>query len=179
MQHSGDVPARGILLEKLAMYHTQHRVESMLYVSDENWESNKDYFHVELLSALGLLVTPATLLVCLGWHLLADPPIFQAVVAEVRNVKTLGENPKDVDKALADGVDLRDTRNTCPKFAAAFYETLRLRMTGLPRIARHDFDFDVPWSSKLDDNEEGRGPANASVYYQHRPVGLGPRGDRV
>ncbi|KEY65624.1 hypothetical protein S7711_07873 [Stachybotrys chartarum IBT 7711] len=149
--------ARRVLLEKLAMYHTKHWVCRMttaahrinaVYLSDENWESNKDYFRVELLSALGLLVTPATLMVWLVWHLLADPPVFQAVVAEVRTAKTLGENSKEVDESLADGVDLRDIRNTCPKFAAAFYETLRLHMTGLPRIARHDFDFDVPWSSK-------------------------------
>jgi cytochrome P450 len=109
-------------------------------MSDPEWESNKDYFNVELLTSLGLMVTPSTMAVWMIRHLLLRPELLDRVVKEARN-------PDALD---AEGnIDLIRIRESFPFLAACLYETLRLHMTAIPRLAKADFDVAVPNSQPI------------------------------
>lgn len=145
--------ARNFLHTRLREFHMEHRdarVKSVAHGinivahSDPCWENNPDYYNIEMVSALGLLATPSTLSVWLLRHLLTAPEVLDRVVEEV---KRLG-----VCKGEAVGsvrLDLADVRTLCPWLVASWYETLRLHMTGVPRLARHDFTLSVPGCAPL------------------------------
>ncbi|PFH55339.1 hypothetical protein XA68_18560 [Ophiocordyceps unilateralis] len=126
--------ARSFLLDRLRSFHRQH-VESRTWsvahrinavaMTDANWEDNEDYYRCELLEALGLLATASTLSVWLVRHLLADPDLLRTVVSQVRRLESS---------------DLASVRTTCPHLVAAWYETLRLHVTAVPRVATRDID---------------------------------------
>ncbi|PHH64035.1 hypothetical protein CDD80_1165 [Ophiocordyceps camponoti-rufipedis] len=125
--------ARSFLLDRLRAFHRQHRESRTLSVAhrinavamtDAHWEDNDDYYRCELLEALGLLATASTLSVWLVRHLLADEELLRDVVAEVRRA---AESTEDV-------------RTGCPLLVAAWYETLRLHVTAVPRVATRDLD---------------------------------------
>jgi hypothetical protein len=130
--------SREFLLARLRQFHKHHRAArtqstahklNPIALSDPDWENNPDYFGIELLSSIGLLGTGNTLIVWMVWHLLAQPRTFKAVVDEVRALGLVEGQP-----------DIRDIHATCPHLAAAWHETLRLHMTGVPRLVRRAFD---------------------------------------
>ncbi len=88
-----------------------------------------------MVSALGLLATPSTLSVWLVRHLLAAPEILRRVVDEVQQLPVVPGHTSGLPR-----LDLARVRELCPWLVAAWYETLRLHMTGVPRLARHAFD---------------------------------------
>ncbi|RDA82491.1 hypothetical protein CP532_2568 [Ophiocordyceps camponoti-leonardi (nom. inval.)] len=125
--------ARSFLLKRLVAFHRQHRQSrrtsvahriNAVAMTDANWEDNDDYYRCELLEALGLLATASTLSVWLVRHLLADDGLRRRVVDEVRSLPP----------------DLADLKTTCPHLVAAWYETLRLHVTAVPRVATRDID---------------------------------------
>lgn len=98
-----------------------------------------------MVSALGLLATPSTLSVWLVRHLLAaSPEILAKVVAEV---DLLGDVPGQ--STGFPRLDLSGIRARCPWLVASWYESLRLHMTGVPRLARHAFTLTTPTTSPL------------------------------
>ncbi|EJD40136.1 cytochrome P450, partial [Auricularia subglabra TFB-10046 SS5] len=141
--------ARNFLHTRLRAFHAEHRsarVQSVAHGinimahSDPDWESNADYYSIELVSALGLLATPSTLAVWLVRHLLAAPrELLDRVVKEALSLP-----------AAADGrrLDISEVRTRCPWLVAAWYETLRLHMTGVPRLARHAFELPLQGSNR-------------------------------
>ncbi|KAH6989486.1 cytochrome P450 [Ilyonectria sp. MPI-CAGE-AT-0026] len=145
--------SRKFLTDRLRAFHAEHRearVQTVAHAinvvahSDSNWETNPDYFNIEMVSALGLLATPSTLSVWLMRHLLAAPELMRVIVEEVQQLK-------DVQGELsgAPRLDLTDVRTLCPWLVASWYENLRLHMTGVPRLARHDFNLNLPGSDPL------------------------------
>ncbi|UNI23147.1 hypothetical protein JDV02_008983 [Purpureocillium takamizusanense] len=131
--------ARELLVDRLMAFHREHRASRVssaahrinaIRMNSEDWEGNPDYYKCELLQALGLLPTTSTLTTWLFRHLLVNPALRRQVVAEVRR---LGRH--DVDGRP----DMSDVRTTCPHLVAAWYETLRLSMTIVPRVATEDF----------------------------------------
>lgn len=145
--------SRKFLSTRLRDFHQQHRESRVQTVahginvvahSDPDWETNPDYFNIEMVSALGLLATPSTLSVWLMRHLLATPDMLRIVVQEVSQLQDIpGENTG------APRLDIADVRTLCPWLVAAWYENLRLHMTGVPRLARHDFNLNLPGSDPL------------------------------
>lgn len=133
--------ARNFLHSRLRAFHEQHRDSRIHSVahginimahSDPDWESSADYYSIELVSALGLLATPSTLAVWLVRHLLAAPrELLDRVIDEARSLPVAESG---------DRLDLAGVRTRCPWLVAAWYETLRLHMTGVPRLARHAFE---------------------------------------
>lgn len=135
--------ARKFLNARLKSFHAEHRasrVKSVAHAinaiaqSDPNWESNPDYFNIEMVSALGLLATPSTLSVWLIRHLLTEPELMKIIVEEVKKLHVI----REMDSTR---LDLDNIRDVCPWLVASWYENLRLHMTAVPRIARHDFTF--------------------------------------
>ncbi|KAJ4261617.1 hypothetical protein NW762_007049 [Fusarium torreyae] len=143
--------SRKFLLKRLREFHLQHREAraqttahsiNVIAHSDPNWEKNPDYYHIEMVTALGLLATTSTLVVWLTRHLLTDAELVQVVLKEVQNLKHVeGEDKPRLDFA--------QVRTECPWLMASWYETLRLHMTGVARIARHDFDLVLPDSEPI------------------------------
>ncbi|PHH77094.1 hypothetical protein CDD82_3671 [Ophiocordyceps australis] len=126
--------AREFLVSRLKRFHATHqntRKHSVAHrinavaMTDAQWESNDDYYRVELLEALGLLATASTLSVWLVREIIARPALLAAVEREVR---ASGEN---------------NVRASCPTLVAAWYETLRLHMTLVPRVASQGFTLDL------------------------------------
>ncbi|KAF4985813.1 hypothetical protein FDECE_16295 [Fusarium decemcellulare] len=146
--------SRKFLSERLREFHIKHRESRVQTVahginvvahSDPNWETNPDYYNIEMVSALGLLATPSTLSVWLMRHLLATPELLQVIVNEVHKLEVVqGEDTKTPK------LDLTDVRTLCPWLVAAWYENLRLHMTGVPRLARHDFTLNLPGCEPLE-----------------------------
>ncbi|RGP68783.1 cholesterol 7-alpha-monooxygenase [Fusarium longipes] len=143
--------SRKFLLKRLREFHLQHREAriqatahsiNVVAHSDPNWETNADYYHIEMVSALGLLATTSTLAVWLIRHLLTDPELVQVVLKEVQQVKNV--EGEDLPR-----LDFANVRSECPWLMAAWYETLRLHMTGVARIARHDFMLNMPGSDPI------------------------------
>ncbi|KPM39893.1 hypothetical protein AK830_g6669 [Neonectria ditissima] len=143
--------SRRFLSSRLREFHAQHRsarVQSVAHAinvvaqADPDWETNDDYFNIEMVSALGLLATPSTLSVWLMRHLLEAPDLLNAIVQEVQRLN-------DVQSEFGARLDLTNVKTLCPWLVASWYETLRLHMTGVPRLARHDFDLNVPDSDPL------------------------------
>jgi cytochrome P450 len=141
--------ARAFIVDRLRSFHVKnresrlrqiaHRINAVV-LSDPNWESNKDYFNVELLTSLGLLVTPSSMAVWMIRHLLMRPDLFDRVAKEARD-------PNALD---AEGnIDVARIRESFPFLAACLYETLRLHMTAIPRLAKTDFDVAVPNSQPI------------------------------
>lgn len=141
--------ARALIIDRLRSFHVKnrdsrlrqiaHRINAVV-LSDPNWESNKDYFNVELLTSLGLLVTPSSMAVWMIRHLLMRPDLFDRVVKEARDANVLD----------AEGnIDVARIRESFPFLAACLYETLRLHMTAIPRLAKTDFDVAVPNSQPI------------------------------
>ncbi|KAF5024310.1 hypothetical protein F66182_3587 [Fusarium sp. NRRL 66182] len=138
--------SRRFLIPRLREFHHQHRQARMQTTahsinvvahSDPNWETNPDYYHIEMVSALGLLGTTSTLAVWLARHLLTASGLMEVVLEEAQRLKLVqGEQRPRLDFA--------NVRAECPWLVAAWYETLRLHMTGVARIARHDFDLNIP-----------------------------------
>lgn len=127
------------------MRHREARVQTVAHGinvvahSDPNWETNADYYNIEMVSALGLLATPSTLSVWLMRHLLATPELLRVIEEEVQRLPVIeGEGPGTTK------LDLTDVKTVCPWLVASWYETLRLHMTGVPRLARHDFTLALP-----------------------------------
>ncbi|KAL7787835.1 cytochrome P450 [Trichoderma ceciliae] len=141
--------ARALILERLRSFHFNnrdsrlrqiaHRINAVA-LSDPEWESNKDYFNVELLTSLGLLVTPSSMSVWLIRHLLMRPDLLSRVVKEARDPKILDADGK---------IDVARIRESFPFLAACLYETLRLHMTAIPRLAKTDIDIPVPNSQPI------------------------------
>ncbi|QPC76082.1 hypothetical protein HYE68_006834 [Fusarium pseudograminearum] len=145
--------SRKFLLKRLREFHLQHREArvqttghsiNVVASSDPDWENNPDYYHIEMVSALGLLATTSTLAVWLTRHLLTDPELVKVVLKEVEQVKYV--EGEDEDKPR---LDFADVRSECPWLMASWYETLRLHMTGVARIARHDFMLNIPGSEPI------------------------------
>ncbi|KAI1795100.1 cytochrome P450 [Ganoderma leucocontextum] len=145
--------SRAFLSRRLQEFHHTHRSSRIRTVahainviaqSDPQWETNPDYFNIEMVSALGLLATPSTLSVWLVRHLLAAPEILHLIVQEVRQLPVI---PGDISGLPR--LDLTHVRELCPWLVASWYETLRLHMTGVPRLARHAFDLSLPDSDPL------------------------------
>ncbi|KAM0498706.1 hypothetical protein ACHAP8_005925 [Fusarium lateritium] len=145
--------SRKFLLKRLREFHLQHREArvqttghsiNVVAHSDPNWENNPDYYHIEMVSALGLLATTSTLAVWLTRHLLTDPELTQVILKEVQQVKYV--EGEDEDKPR---LDFANVRSECPWLMASWYETLRLHMTGVARIARHDFMLNMPGSEPI------------------------------
>ncbi|KAK5992479.1 Cytochrome P450 monooxygenase nodJ-like protein [Cladobotryum mycophilum] len=145
------VEARRDVLAYLRSFHfldRENRVQQLAHrlnivaMADPSWESNPDYFHVELLTAQGLIVTPSAMVTWLVRHLLASRDVLQRAAAEVRG---------GIDAAdLRDGkLDADHVRKTCPTLVASLHETLRLHMTAIPRVAKKDFDLPTPDSQVL------------------------------
>ncbi|KAF9773805.1 hypothetical protein IL306_008319 [Fusarium sp. DS 682] len=143
--------SRKYLLTRLREFHLQHREArvqttahsiNVVAHSDPDWETNPDYYHIEMVSALGLLATTSTLAVWLTRHLLADPELIKVILNEVQQLKHVeGEDKPRLDFA--------NVRTECPWLMASWYETLRLHMTGVARIARHDFMLNLPDSDPV------------------------------
>ncbi|KAH8121547.1 hypothetical protein ACSS6W_004692 [Trichoderma asperelloides] len=141
--------ARTFIIDRLQASHANnrasrvrqiaHRINAVV-MSDPEWESNKDYFNVELLTSLGLMVTPSTMAVWMIRHLLLRPDLFDRVIKEARNPNALDEEGN---------IDLTRIRESFPFLAACLYETLRLHMTAIPRVAKADFDVTVPNSQPI------------------------------
>ncbi|RFU74799.1 hypothetical protein TARUN_7451 [Trichoderma arundinaceum] len=136
--------ARALIIDRLRSFHFNnrdarlrqiaHRINAVA-LSDPEWESNKDYFNVELLTSLGLLVTPSSMAVWMIRHLLMRPDLLGRVVKEARD-------PSILD---AEGnIDVARIRESFPFLAACLYETLRLHMTAIPRLAKTDLDIAGP-----------------------------------
>ncbi|KAK7426284.1 hypothetical protein QQZ08_007184 [Neonectria magnoliae] len=145
--------SRKFLSSRLREFHARHRearVQSVAHAinvvaqADPGWETNKDYFNIEMVSALGLLATPSTLSVWLMRHLLATPDLLRVIVEEVRRL-----NDVQGEFSGAPRLDLTGVKTLCPWLVASWYETLRLHMTGVPRLARHDFNLNIPGSDPL------------------------------
>ncbi|KAH7004946.1 cytochrome P450 [Fusarium venenatum] len=145
--------SRKFLLKRLQEFHLQHREArvqttghsiNVVAHSDPNWENNPDYYHIEMVSALGLLATTSTLAVWLTHHLLTDPELTQVILKEVQQVKYV--EGEDENKPR---LDFANVRSECPWLMASWYETLRLHMTGVARIARHDFMLNMPGSEPI------------------------------
>lgn len=143
--------SRKYLLTRLREFHLEHREArvkttahsiNVVAHSDPNWETNPDYYHIEMVSALGLLATTSTLAVWLTRHLLTDPELMNIILNEVQQLKHVeGEDKPRLDFA--------NVRTECPWLMASWYETLRLHMTGVARIARHDFMLNLPDSDPI------------------------------
>ncbi|KKO97486.1 hypothetical protein THAR02_10407 [Trichoderma harzianum] len=141
--------ARALIISKLKAFHFNnrdsrlrqiaHRINAVA-LSDTEWESNKDYFNVELLTSLGLLVTPSSMAVWMIRHLLMRPDLLARVVKEARN--------PDIHDAEG-RIDVARIRESFPFLAACLYETLRLHMTAIPRLAKTDLDIAVPNSQPI------------------------------
>ncbi|KAL7924121.1 cytochrome P450 [Trichoderma austrokoningii] len=141
--------ARAFIINRLQAAHANnrpsrvrqiaHRINAVV-MSDPDWESNKDYFNVELLTSLGLMVTPSTMAVWMVRHLLLRPDLLDRVVKEARNPNALDDEGN---------IDLIRIRESFPFLAACVYETLRLHMTAIPRVAKADFDVAVPNSQPI------------------------------
>ncbi|KAM0249898.1 hypothetical protein ACHAQJ_008837 [Trichoderma viride] len=141
--------ARTFLVDTLRNFHFNnrdtrlrqiaHRINAVV-LSDPEWESNKDYFNVELLTSLGLLVTPSSMTVWMIRHLLMRPDLLSRVIKEARDPKILDEQGN---------IDVARIRESFPFLAACLYETLRLHMTAIPRVAKSDFDVAVPDSQPV------------------------------
>ncbi|KAI5460292.1 cytochrome P450 [Mariannaea sp. PMI_226] len=145
--------SRKFLSNRLREFHHQHRESRVRTVahginvvahSDPNWESNPDYFNIEMVSALGLLATPSTLSVWLMRHLLAAPDMLHIIVNEVQQLGDVIGEDSGIPR-----LDLSNVRTLCPWLVASWYETLRLHMTGVPRLARNDFNLNLPGSDPL------------------------------
>ncbi|PIL37513.1 cytochrome P450 [Ganoderma sinense ZZ0214-1] len=145
--------SRAFLSRRLQEFHFAHRSSRVQTVahginviahSDPQWETNPDYFNIEMVSALGLLATPSTLSVWLVRHLLASPAILRLVADEVQRLPVVPGETSGLPR-----LDLARVRELCPWLVAAWYETLRLHMTGVPRLARHAFDFALPDSDPV------------------------------
>lgn len=145
--------SRKFLSTRLRQFHMQHRearVQTVAHAinvvahSDPNWETNADYYNIEMVSALGLLATPSTLSVWLMRHLLSTPDLLPVILQEVQKLPVIrGDAPGTTS------LDLTDVKTLCPWLVAAWYETLRLHMTGVPRLARHDFNINLPGCDPL------------------------------
>ncbi|SCV50988.1 uncharacterized protein FFB14_11756 [Fusarium fujikuroi] len=143
--------SRKYLLARLRKFHLEHREArvqttahsiNVVAHSDPNWENNPDYYHIEMVSALGLLATTSTLAVWLTRHLLTDSELIKVILNEVQQLKHVeGEDKPRLDFA--------NVRTECPWLMASWYETLRLHMTGVARIARHDFMLNLPDSDPI------------------------------
>ncbi|KAI1058749.1 hypothetical protein LB507_003654 [Fusarium sp. FIESC RH6] len=143
--------SRKFLLTRLREFHMQHREArvqttahsiNVVAHSDPDWETNADYYHIEMVTALGLLATTSTLAVWLTRHLLTDLELVQVVLKEVQQLKMVeGEDKPRLDFA--------NVRTECPWLMASWYESLRLHMTGVARIARHDFMLNIPGSDTI------------------------------
>lgn len=141
--------ARALIIDRLRSFHFNnrdsrlrqiaHRINAVA-LSDNNWESNKDYFNVELLTSLGLLVTPSSMAVWLIRHLLMRPDLLDRVVKEARNPNILDAEGR---------IDVARIRESFPFLAACLYETMRLHMTAIPRLAKTDLDIAVPNSQPI------------------------------
>ncbi|KAF7546141.1 hypothetical protein G7046_g9394 [Stylonectria norvegica] len=90
--------SRKFLNTRLQAFHAEHResrVQSVAHginvvaQADPDWESNPDYFNIEMVSALGLLATPSTLSVWLMRHLLATPDLLRVIIDEVHRLGVL------------------------------------------------------------------------------------------
>ncbi|KAF4980369.1 hypothetical protein FZEAL_3599 [Fusarium zealandicum] len=145
--------SRKFLSTRLREFHNQHRESRVRTVahainvvahSDPNWETNPDYYNIEMVSALGLLATPSTLSVWLVRHLLATPELLRVIMREVDGLEVVQAETLDSPK-----LDLAHVRTLCPWLVASWYETLRLHMTGVPRLARHAFSLAVPGTEPL------------------------------
>ncbi|KOS21402.1 Cytochrome P450 78A6 [Escovopsis weberi] len=68
-------------------------------------------------------------------HLLSDQLTLRRVVSQVRSI----------DSASLDGgkMDVDHINRTCPMLVASAYETMRLHMTAVPRVAKQDFQVPV------------------------------------
>ncbi|KJZ76982.1 hypothetical protein HIM_03859 [Hirsutella minnesotensis 3608] len=142
--------ARDFLLEKLMAFHranpkcaeqsVAHYINAIA-MNDQDWRNNKDYYRCELLEALGLLATASTLSAWLLRHLLASPELLEKVVREVRMLKP--SEPSTACSPASERMEGEDIRITCPHLVAAWYETLRLHVTAVPRVASGDFDLAV------------------------------------
>ncbi|KAL7901799.1 cytochrome P450 [Trichoderma sp. TUCIM 5745] len=141
--------ARAFIINRLQAAHANNRASRVnqiahrinaIVMSDPEWESNKDYFNVELLTSLGLMVTPSTMAVWMIRHLLLRPDLLARVVKEARNPDALDEEGN---------IDLIRIRESFPFLTACLYETLRLHMTAIPRLAKADFDVPVPNSQPI------------------------------
>jgi hypothetical protein len=56
---------------------------------------------------------------------------------------------KNVEGEDTPRLDFANVRSECPWLMASWYETLRLHMTGVARIARHDFMLNLPDSDPI------------------------------
>ncbi|KAM0427785.1 hypothetical protein ACHAPT_007242 [Fusarium lateritium] len=144
---------REFLIKRLREFHNQHRESRVKTVahainvvahSDPNWETNPDYYHIEMVTAIGLLATASTLSVWLVRHLLATPELLRIVVDEVQRLQVVQAETQAGHK-----LDLTNIRTLCPWLVASWYETLRLHMTAVPRLARHEFGLELPGSEPL------------------------------
>ncbi|KAL2694686.1 hypothetical protein Neosp_001272 [[Neocosmospora] mangrovei] len=145
--------SRDFLMKRLREFHMQHRESRVKTVahainvvahSDPNWETNPDYYNIEMVSAIGLLATASTLSVWLVRHLLAIPDLLKVVVDEIQKLQVV-QGQTQVGRKL----DLTNIRTLCPWLVASWYENLRLHMTGVPRLARHEFGLALPGSEPL------------------------------
>ncbi|KAM4067268.1 cytochrome p450 [Hirsutella rhossiliensis] len=152
--------ARQFLIERLMTFHREHpqgvetsvahRINAIA-MSDQDWQSNVDYYRCELLEALGLLPTASTLSVWLVRHLLADPELRRKVTEEVRRVEPAKDDDESHGNTTSSSscspsgrLDLSDIRTRCPHLVAAWHETLRLHVTAVPRVVTGDFELPVP-----------------------------------
>ncbi|RMJ03330.1 hypothetical protein CDV36_015142 [Fusarium kuroshium] len=145
--------SRDFLMKRLREFHMKHRESRVKTVahainvvahSDPNWETNPDYYNIEMVSAIGLLATASTLSVWLVRHLLAIPELLRIVVDEIQQLQVVQAETQEGRK-----LDLTNIRTLCPYLVASWYETLRLHMTAVPRLARHEFGLALPGAQPL------------------------------
>jgi cytochrome P450 len=107
---------------------------------DDRWYDSASYYGIEVLTALTLLSTIGNVVTLLVRHLLADAALHARVLREVEALR--GD----------DGVvDVAPLFEACPSLAAAWYETLRVHATLVPRQATGDFAVAGRWAVRRGD----------------------------
>lgn len=113
---------------------------NVIAMTDPDWQANRDYYRCELAMGLGILATASTLAVWLVRHLLARPELRAKVVDEAAKLDLLdGCLEATAPRADSRKTDWSEASAQCPHLVAAWYETLRLRATLVPRVAMSDF----------------------------------------
>ncbi|KAK0622766.1 cytochrome P450, partial [Immersiella caudata] len=139
---------RRSLLSKLRTFHIAHptvlpdniahRLNIITSLSPDKqrqaWYANPDYSIIELVTSLAILPTVGNITIWLLRHLFARPDILSKVQSEITKL-TSSPSTKDALPTI----DLSQIRNACPNLMAAWYETLRLHMTGVAREATASF----------------------------------------
>jgi cytochrome P450 len=103
-------------------------------MEDPNWADNPDYYAIELIMALAILSTVGNITVWLIRHILADPAVLQRILAQIDDLVSRGDGMS---------VDLSNLHEACPLLVASWFETLRLHMTGTPRMVVNDFQLNT------------------------------------